>query len=162
MLYASLSPRTRADAYLRSLCEKPRRAYYWDHCHEPGHGRVRGPLCASCNTLEGGGWSYVDVPGAAAHLLRCSDCRRTRTIPSRHRARLVQARLDDSVHEPCGIPSWQRSAQPQPDGAVHLNLFCYACPAEGRVPSPWTYAVEAAEVDRLVAEFLNDASAVED
>ncbi|MCX4650226.1 MULTISPECIES: endonuclease domain-containing protein [unclassified Streptomyces] len=90
VFYASLSPRTRADAYLCCLCTQPRRAYYWDHCHEPGHGKVRGPVCAGCNTLEGGGWHYLQHPEAVPHLLRCTDCRRKNTLPARHRATLVR------------------------------------------------------------------------
>ncbi|WP_406428999.1 endonuclease domain-containing protein [Streptomyces sp. NBC_00147] len=83
VLYASLSPKTRADAYLCCLCTQPRRAYYWDHCHKPGHGKVRGPLCAGCNTLEGGGWHYLQHPEAVPHLLNCTDCRRKNTLPAR-------------------------------------------------------------------------------
>jgi hypothetical protein len=41
---------TRADGYLCRLC-RASQAFAWDHCHE--HGHVRGPLCTSCNNVEG-------------------------------------------------------------------------------------------------------------
>ncbi|MEU0386563.1 endonuclease domain-containing protein [Streptomyces chartreusis] len=81
MLYETPRRRhTRADDYLCRLCkESPAAA--WDHCHERGY--VRGPLCGSCNTREGTAAPYyfLQLEGAALHLLKCHGCLEQRTLP---------------------------------------------------------------------------------
>lgn len=86
-LYSSLLKNSQPEAFLCRMCPGPRQAVYWDHCHT--HGFVRGPVCASCNTYEGGGHRFVHRPGAVSHLLQCDGCRRDRTVPPRHQPDIV-------------------------------------------------------------------------
>lgn len=154
-LYTALSPATRADAYLYCLCQEPRRAYYWDHCHEPGHGKVRGPVCASCNTLESGGWYYLNTPGAMAHLLRCIDCRRQGTLPAQHRARLARDLLEPAAHADCVWEPRRGHARSEPDGSATVALSC----DHGRDTHRWEQVVPATDVARLVREAVQRALA---
>ncbi|MFE6162144.1 endonuclease domain-containing protein [Streptomyces sp. NPDC056486] len=152
-LYTALSPATRADAYLCCLCQEPRRAYYWDHCHELEHGKVRGPVCASCSTLESGGWYYLQTPGAMSHLLRCIDCRREGTLPAHHRARLVRDLLKPDAHTDCGREPYRDHARSEPDGSVSVALSC----DHGLVTRRWEQVVSAADVTRLVRAVVTRA-----
>ncbi|MFB7867891.1 endonuclease domain-containing protein [Streptomyces sp. NPDC056069] len=80
-----------AGGYLCVLCDPPRPAAAWDHCHD--HGLVRGPLCVSCNTMEGHGKEFLTLKGSTAHLLRCTQCRTTRTLPANHRLAALRQHL---------------------------------------------------------------------
>ncbi|MFF8321044.1 endonuclease domain-containing protein [Streptomyces bobili] len=64
----------RAANFLCAVCETARPATDWDHCHD--HGLIRGPLCGSCNTMEGQGKDFLARPGSLQHLLQCDDNRR--------------------------------------------------------------------------------------
>lgn len=81
----------RAEDYLCLLCDPPRPAAVWDHCHD--HGLVRGPLCGGCNTMEGHGKEFLTLKGATAHLLRCAQCRTRRTLPTNHRLAVLRRHL---------------------------------------------------------------------
>ncbi|MFD3998942.1 endonuclease domain-containing protein [Streptomyces sp. NPDC058583] len=80
-----------AEDYLCTLCDPPRPAAAWDHCHD--HGLIRGPLCGSCNTLEGHGKDFLTLKGSAAHLLRCTHCRTRRTLPANHQLAALRRHL---------------------------------------------------------------------
>ncbi|MFD7451813.1 endonuclease domain-containing protein [Kitasatospora sp. NPDC059827] len=101
---------TRADGYLCAVCGL-RQAVVWDHCHEPSHGYVRGPVCASCNQAERswhGIWrAFWDNGPAVRHLLECNGCRTSTTLPLRHLSALAAARLRATArHGRCaGEPS---------------------------------------------------------
>ncbi|WP_184503327.1 endonuclease domain-containing protein [Streptomyces botrytidirepellens] len=73
----------RAEDFLCAVCETPRPATNWDHCHQ--HELIRGPLCGSCNTAEGQGKEFLARKGSVQHLLRCDGCRTQRTFPLHHR-----------------------------------------------------------------------------
>ncbi|MGW7362429.1 endonuclease domain-containing protein [Streptomyces sp. NPDC054841] len=81
----------RAEDYLCTVCDPPRPAAVWDHCHE--HGLVRGPLCGSCNTMEGHGMEFLARQGSVRHLLRCEACRTLRSLPQHHRLAMLRRHL---------------------------------------------------------------------
>ncbi|MFE2302693.1 endonuclease domain-containing protein [Streptomyces sp. NPDC059445] len=90
--YARIRDRgPKASDYLCVLCDPPRPAAVWDHCHE--HGLVRGPLCGRCNTAEGQGKEFLNLKGSVAHLLRCDGCRPRRTVPPHHRLAALRRHL---------------------------------------------------------------------
>ncbi|MGW0778833.1 endonuclease domain-containing protein [Streptomyces sp. NPDC002835] len=67
--YARLRERgPRAEDFLCAMCDPARPAAVWDHCHE--HGLIRGPLCGSCNTMEGQGKDFLARKGSVRHLVR--------------------------------------------------------------------------------------------
>ncbi|KIZ14946.1 endonuclease domain-containing protein [Streptomyces natalensis] len=84
-------PGPQAGDYLCAVCETPRPATDWDHCHD--HDLIRGPLCGSCNTMEGQGKEFLTRTSALHHLLRCSTCRTQRTLPSHHRLAALRRHL---------------------------------------------------------------------
>ncbi|MER8073176.1 endonuclease domain-containing protein [Streptomyces sp. NPDC094034] len=149
-LYASLPKNAQPEMFLCRLCTSPRQAMYWDHCHE--HGFVRGPLCASCNTYEGGGHRFIDRPGAMEHLLRCKGCHRERTVPARHHPEILIRAGAIEPHGPC-------TRQPhgygrvQEDGSVILHLTCWDHPLSRR----WEVTVPAPRVQSLVRAFVEQA-----
>ncbi|MGW6405213.1 endonuclease domain-containing protein [Streptomyces sp. NPDC055134] len=121
--YEAVKRLSRADGYLCCLCAQPRRAYYWDHCHD--HTFVRGPVCAGCNTLEGHGMQFANRPGAMAHLLRCPTCRSNRTIAERHQAQLLMSKLVSSErHGTCDAPP---PSSPSP--SAHVAQPAASCAA---------------------------------
>lgn len=81
----------RADDFLCVMCDRPRPATVWDHCHE--HGLIRGPLCGSCNTMEGQGKEFLARDGSVQHLLRCEGCHHSRTLPAHHRLAALRRHL---------------------------------------------------------------------
>lgn len=81
----------RAEEYLCAVCDPPRPATTWDHCHE--HGLVRGPLCSSCNTMEGQGKDFLSRAGSVKHLLRCDGCRLRGALPAHHRLAALRRHL---------------------------------------------------------------------
>ncbi|MGP3737577.1 endonuclease domain-containing protein (plasmid) [Streptomyces sp. GDS52] len=147
-LYASLPKNSQPDAFLCVLCTGPRQAMYWDHCHE--HGFVRGPVCASCNTYEGGGYRFIDRPGAMQHLLRCKGCLRERTVPTRHHPDIVLRGLVIESHGSCAQqpPAW---GEAQEDGSVRFRLHCWG----HTPPQQWEQIVPTFQVRRLVSEFVD-------
>ncbi|MEW2558569.1 endonuclease domain-containing protein [Streptomyces griseorubiginosus] len=60
-------------------CGPTRGRHCTGHCHT--HGDVRGPVCASCNTYEGGGHRFIHRPGALRHLLLSPSHRAVHTRP---------------------------------------------------------------------------------
>lgn len=152
--YASLSKRSNADAFLCCVCPEPRRALYWDHCHE--HGFVRGPVCASCNTTEGGGWSFTDRPGGVRHLLRCTGCSRAGTLPRHHHARAIRGLVGFEPHPGCGQVPRPRWGRVQEDGSVQFELDCCQdrAPSTGASPS---VIVPAQRVQSLLRDLIERA-----
>ncbi|MFD4318977.1 endonuclease domain-containing protein [Streptomyces sp. NPDC058548] len=149
--YKALPKNSRADAFLCRLCSGPRRALYWDHCHE--HGLVRGPVCASCNTFEGGGGRFLRRPGAVGHLLECTGCRNTRTLPPRHHADVVRERYGFPSHDSCGHDPSGAWGSTLEDGSVRFRLFCYQHEQTLR----WEQTVPAEQVRSLVRDFVDQA-----
>lgn len=155
VVYASLSKRSNADAFLCCVCPAPRRALYWDHCHE--HGFVRGPVCASCNTTEAGGWSFTDRPHGVRHLLRCADCSRTGTLPPHHHARAIRNMIDFEPHPDCGQVPRPRWGRIQEDGSVRFELDCCqdrSLPAAEGL----SFVVPAQRVQSLLRSLIEGAS----
>ncbi|MGW0313999.1 endonuclease domain-containing protein [Streptomyces flavidovirens] len=153
VVHAALGKGSRADAFLCRLCPTPRRALYWDHCHE--HGFLRGPVCASCNAYEGGGWEFIRRRGGVQHLLQCTGCRRQRTLPSRHHPDAVRGLLPLSPHESCGEPAEVRHARVEDGGAVRFTLGCH----RHEPLALWEQVVPAPLVTDLVRRFVERALA---
>jgi hypothetical protein len=153
--YASLPKNAQPEAFLCRLCPHPRQALYWDHCHT--HGDVRGPVCASCNTYEGGGHRFIHRPGAIRHLLLCEGCRRDRTVPPRHHPDIVLQVFTPDPHEPCAQPPNSVWGAVLDDGSVRLQMHCWRCPSAPQ----WEQIVPATEVRQLVREFVDEALAEE-
>ncbi|MFM9702554.1 endonuclease domain-containing protein [Streptomyces galilaeus] len=91
--------------FLCADCETARRATDWDDCH--AHGLIRGPLCGSCNAMEGQGKEFLARPGSLQHLLQCDDCRTERILPPPHhrlaelRRHLHRSLLRFGARHPC-------------------------------------------------------------
>ncbi|MEV4505993.1 endonuclease domain-containing protein [Streptomyces klenkii] len=155
VLYEALGPSVRADEYLCCLCEEHRRAYYWDHCHE--HGHVRGPVCASCNTFEGGGAHFLTRSGDAGlrHLLRCEGCRQERTLPRRHHADIVAQEVHLDGHEGCTKRPHYHFGNAEPDGSVSLHLSCWHDFLEPE--QRWQQTVPSGHVRSIVRAFVEGA-----
>ncbi|MFF5372836.1 endonuclease domain-containing protein [Streptomyces sp. NPDC013187] len=156
-LYASLLKNSQPEAFLCRMCPRPRQALYWDHCH--AHGFVRGPVCASCNTYEGGGHRFIHQPGAVSHLLQCEGCRRDRTVPPRHQPDIVLQTFTADPHGPCAKRPHSAWGSMQEDGSVRFRLRCWQCPFTPQ----WEQVVPAVQVRQLVREFVDralDADAV--
>ncbi|WP_438453365.1 endonuclease domain-containing protein [Streptomyces asiaticus] len=150
-LYASLPKKSQADAFLCRLCPSPRQAMYWDHCHE--HGFVRGPVCASCNTYEGGGYRFVDQPGAVQHLLQCDGCRRARTVPPRHHPDIVLRTVVFEPHDACPQQPHHAWGEAEADGSVRFRLSCW----QHSPVHQWEQTVPPSQVRQLVQEFVDEA-----
>ncbi|MFZ4269180.1 endonuclease domain-containing protein [Streptomyces arboris] len=95
-----------ASDFLCATCPTPRPATDWDHCH--AHDLIRGPLCGSCNTKEGHGKDFLQLPGSVKHLMRCDECRLQRALPPHHRL----AALRRHLHLTWGVTGC--------DGALHM------------------------------------------
>lgn len=150
--YSSLSKNTRADAYLCCLCEEPRPAYYFDHCHQ--HDDIRGPVCASCNTYEGGGFNYLQRKGTVQHLLTCTGCRRERTLPPRHHAEIVLLTFQPEPHKGCATQPTKGYAHTEPDGSLSISIACNHWPGPNM---RWVQKVPASEVRSIVRAFVDRA-----
>ncbi|MGW7473877.1 endonuclease domain-containing protein [Streptomyces cyaneofuscatus] len=150
-LYASLLKNSQPEAFLCRLCPSPRQAMYWDHCH--AHGFVRGPVCASCNTYEGGGYRFIHRPGAVRHLLLCDGCRRDRTVPPRHQPDIVLQTFVPDPHGPCATQSHSAWGAVQEDGSIRFRMRCW----QRTSPLEWEQVVPAAQVRQLVREFVDKA-----
>jgi hypothetical protein len=124
---------------------------YWDHCH--AHGFVRGPVCASCNTYEGGGYRFIHRPGAVRHLLLCDGCRRDRTVPPRHQPDIVLQTFVPDPHGPCAKRPHSAWGAIQEDGSIRFRMHCWQCTST----SQWEQLVPAAQVRQQVREFVDKA-----
>ncbi|MFE6520849.1 endonuclease domain-containing protein [Streptomyces sp. NPDC057794] len=143
----------RADDYLCRLCQSSR-ASVWDHCH--GHDLVRGPVCASCNTLEGKGIPELLLRREAvvAHLLECSRCREERTLPLRFCSAVAAFHLAaEARHASCPVQPHVRHQGTTPSGHV-FELSCYR-----HWTKRWRVEVLAAEARELVRVFVDQALA---
>ncbi|MFI6658163.1 endonuclease domain-containing protein [Streptomyces sp. NPDC050523] len=146
--YSSLRRTHRADDYLCCLCRESR-ASIWDHCHE--HGHIRGPVCASCNTFEGKGVSFLRRDGSVQHLLECRGCREARTLPRRFHVDVVLEHLEDvERHGRCRRrPHAYRSEYVH--GVHHITLYCHGHAST----SKWTKEVSVAEAADVVRGFVD-------
>ncbi|MET7571263.1 endonuclease domain-containing protein [Streptomyces sp. NPDC005492] len=154
------SPRvrgTRADDYLCRLCAETRAAA-WDHCHD--HGFVRGPLCGSCNTLEGKSSpsSFLErQEGAVLHLLQCLGCLECRTLPGRYHVDIAQRHLEATERHRhrgrrCGRRTWVNHVE-LAHGVHRFELECWW---HGET---WTKDVTVPETVALVRDFVCSALA---
>ncbi|WP_329347197.1 endonuclease VII domain-containing protein [Streptomyces sp. NBC_01261] len=153
--YKSLPKNSQPDAFLCVLCPSPRQAMCWDHCHE--HGFVRGPVCASCNTYEGGGYQFINRPGAVQHLLRCDGCRREGMVPPRHQPDVVLRTFVFDPHDSCTQPPRYPWGAVEGDGSIRFRLHCW----HHTSPYRWEQAVPASQVRLLVSEFVDKTLAAE-
>ncbi len=143
-----------AEGFLCVLCPTPRPASFWDHCHTPGHGLVRGPVCASCNGKERHGKEYLEASGSVRHLLRCDRCREQHTLPQHHWAGAVRRHLhDQAVPEDC---EWPRHAEvrltPRADGGYDYVLHCWTTGSRRGVGT-----VTAAEARQIISSLVRAA-----
>ncbi|MFD5110559.1 endonuclease domain-containing protein [Streptomyces cinereoruber] len=141
----------RADDYLCRLCQSSR-ASVWDHCHE--HDLVRGPVCASCNTIEGMGTPayLLRREEVVEHLLECGRCRSERTLPARFHAAVAQLHLEAEVrHASCPVRPHVRHRNTTQAGHV-FDLYC------GRHwTKKWRQEVSDTEALELVHVFVDQA-----
>ncbi|MFD0007133.1 endonuclease domain-containing protein [Streptomyces sp. NPDC127178] len=148
--------RTRADDYLCRMCAQTRAAA-WDHCH--AHGLVRGPLCGSCNTLEGKSspHSFLEQEGTVQHLLECSGCLERRTLPGRYHVAIAQKHLEATERHRHRSRRCQRRTRARhvelAHGAHHFELECW------RHSATWTKNVMVPETAALVRNFVDHALA---
>ncbi|MEV7282647.1 endonuclease domain-containing protein [Streptomyces sp. NPDC093111] len=143
----------RADDYLCRLCQSSR-ASVWDHCH--GHDLVRGPVCASCNTLEGKGIPELLLrrEEVVAHLLECSRCREERTLPLRFHAAVAGFHLEaEARHASCPVQPRVRHRGTTTSGHV-FDLYC-----DRHWTKRWKEEVSTAEAHELVRAFVDQALA---
>ncbi|MFE6892007.1 endonuclease domain-containing protein [Streptomyces sp. NPDC057694] len=143
--------RTRADDYLCCLC-KESQASAWDHCH--GHGYVRGPLCGSCNTRECKATPerFLQLDGAALHLLECRGCLEQRILPRRFHLGVVLAHLEQTErHGRCRRRPFAREVE-YLHGVHQFQLECFGWHAKN---SNWTKSVTVSEVHALVRAFVD-------
>ncbi|MFF9786308.1 endonuclease domain-containing protein [Streptomyces nigrescens] len=145
----------RAAEYLCRLCGA-RRAYVWDHCHQPTHQYVRGPLCTSCNTTEGRGpeAAFLQRDGAARYLLHCPGCRRDRSLPDHHYAAVAGAHLAQTERR-CRLCTAPPTVTPVPGadltrGPLRYTLTCSRHPWE----TPWTASVPADQARAIVTDLV--------
>lgn len=150
VLHGSLTKKE-ADGFLCCLCPSPRRALYWDHCHT--HGFVRGPVCASCNTFEGGGWGFIRREGGVQHLLRCTGCHQARTLPPRHHADVVKEATVFASHGSCPHRPYVRWGRTAEDGSVMFELSCSRHTKNG-TEVHWHHSIPAAQVADMVRAFV--------
>lgn len=145
--YAAVKWMSRADDFLCCLCQQPRRANYWDHCHD--HEFVRGPVCASCNTHEGHGLAFAHRPGAIAHLMRCPACDAARTIELRHQRAIVQDHFRSERHTKCSFEPSVESLTLRPRGGVDVTLYCFGHGTR------WDRQMSPAEHRALIDQFIS-------
>ncbi|MEV7568764.1 endonuclease domain-containing protein [Streptomyces tanashiensis] len=144
-----------AQGYLCTLCDPPRPAAVWDHCHD--HGLIRGPLCAGCNTMEGHGKDFLTLQGSTAHLLRCALCRTRRTLPTNHRL----AALRRHLHRERGTPGcdWPLHMCVTLIDAGSSGFDCTVrCPGEQRSRSV-AFHLTPEEADRIQARAVEEGLA---
>lgn len=128
---------------------------YWDHCHE--HGFIRGPVCASCNTYEGGGYQFTNRPGALQHLLQCDGCRREGVVPPRHQPEVVLGTFVLDPHGSCTHPPRYPWGAVEGNRSIRFRLQCW----HHTSPYQWEQVVPASQVRLLVSEFVEKALAAE-
>ncbi|MFD3422078.1 hypothetical protein [Streptomyces decoyicus] len=109
----------------------------------------RRPLCASCNTFEGKGISFLDRPGAVQHLLQCTSCDSGRTLPARFQADVARAAVErEERHGKCRSRPY---AVLDPAADAESLVFRLRCRSHG---TAWTKQMTAAAVADLVAAFV--------
>ena len=150
MQYTSLPKTTRAADYLCRLCTDDRRAYYWDHCHD--HGYVRGPVCASCNTFEGGGMDFLTREGGILHLLECTGCRNERVLPRRHREGIARQLAEDARHDGCAARPYGRLLDHK-GTTLRFELTCHG----HTDPVQWEQEVSGTQVTKLTRQLIDEA-----
>jgi hypothetical protein len=141
---------TRADSYLCRLC-RAIQAFAWDHCHD--HGHVRGPLCTSCNNVEGKAApdTFLQSEDGALHLLQCRDCHEQRTLPRRFHLEVIRAHLKRTErHGSCHREPYVDEAE-HTHGVYRFQLQCSGWHAKGT----WTRNVTASEATALVEAFVD-------
>ncbi|CAM5296143.1 endonuclease domain-containing protein [Streptomyces diastaticus] len=109
--------------YLCAMCETSRPATDWDHCH--GHDLIRGPLCGSCNTLEGQGKEFLARPGSLQYLMQCDGCRARRTLPAHHRLAALRRHLHVAWGiQKCDWPLHMHVIIEGVDGGYDCTIYC--------------------------------------
>ncbi|MGA6160508.1 endonuclease domain-containing protein [Stenotrophomonas sp. NPDC087984] len=147
----------RAGDYLCVMCETPRPATDWDHCHQ--HGMVRGPLCGSCNTMEGQGMEFLARKGSVQHLMRCDGCRTRRTIPVHHRLAVLRLYL----HRKWGAHGcdWPMHMCVTINEVDEGGYDCTVrCPGQGSSGSR-SLRLTASETERILSLMLEDDGTTE-
>ncbi|WP_180685607.1 endonuclease domain-containing protein [Streptomyces gossypiisoli] len=140
----------RAEDYLCAVCDPPRPAAAWDHCHE--HGLIRGPLCGSCNTMEGQGKDFLARDGSVQHLLRCDGCRLSRTLPAHHRLAALRRHLhhEHGVQD-CDWPMHGCVTITETDNGYECRV---RCPGQ-RQRHPGT-RLTTSEVEHILSRVMNE------
>ncbi|MEV1085836.1 endonuclease domain-containing protein [Streptomyces sp. NPDC050211] len=122
--YNAVRGGTTAEDYLCAVCDPPRQAAFWDHCHD--HGHVRGPLCASCNTMERAGTDFLTHTGSVAHLLECRGCLQQRSLPRHHHLQIVRNHLHATKrHQRCDMPATACVKITAQGDVLHCVLRCW-------------------------------------
>lgn len=116
--------------FLCAVCKPARPATDWDHCH--AHGLIRGPLCGSCNTMEGQGKEFLAQPGSLQHLLRCDGCRAQRSLPPHHRLAVLRRHLHLTWGaKGCDWPMHMHVILEEADGGYDCTVRCSRPAAAG-------------------------------
>ncbi|MGW1601401.1 endonuclease domain-containing protein [Streptomyces eurythermus] len=140
----------RAEDYLCAVCDPPRPAAAWDHCHE--HGLIRGPLCGSCNTKEGQGKDFLARAGSVRHLLRCNGCRLSRTLPAHH----TLAALRRHLHREHGVQDCDWPMH----GCVTItevdNGYEYRVRCPGQRQRPRGTQLTTSEAEHILTRVMNE------
>ncbi|WP_189308421.1 endonuclease domain-containing protein [Streptomyces albospinus] len=109
--------------FLCAVCETARPATDWDHCH--AHGLIRGPLCVSCNTMEGQGKEFLARPGSVQYLLHCDGCRAQRSLPPHHRLAALRRHLHlTRGAQGCDWPMHMHVTLEEADGGYDFTVHC--------------------------------------
>jgi hypothetical protein len=139
-----------AEDYLCAVCEQPRPAAAWDHCHE--HGLIRGPLCGSCNTMEGQGKEFLVRKGSVQHLLRCDSCRRSRSMPAHHRLAALRRHLHRKHGiQGCASPMHFCVSITETDSGFQCRVCCF-----GQRSFPSDIHLTASEAERILARVMDE------
>ncbi|WP_030931976.1 endonuclease domain-containing protein [Streptomyces sp. NRRL B-24720] len=136
--------------YLCAVCDPPRPAAAWDHCHE--HGLIRGPLCGSCNTMEGQGKEFLSRKGSVRHLLRCNDCRRSRTMPVHHRLAALRRHLhNEHGVQDCDWPMHFCVSVVESDSGYECRIRC-----PGQRSGYSDIRLSASETESILSRVMNE------
>ncbi|MGY9066897.1 endonuclease domain-containing protein [Streptomyces sp. CAS3] len=109
--------------FLCAVCKTARPAKDWDHCHT--HGLIRGPLCGSCNTMEGQGKEFLARPGSLQHLLQCDNCRTERSLPPHHKLAALRRHLHLARGaQGCDWPLHMHVTVEETDGGYGCTVHC--------------------------------------
>ncbi|MFD5013765.1 endonuclease domain-containing protein [Streptomyces chartreusis] len=109
--------------FLCVICTTARPATDWDHCH--AHDLIRGPLCGSCNTMEGQGKEFLARPGSLHHLFQCDGCRAQHSLPPHHRLAALRRYLHRTWGvEGCDWPMHMHVSLEEADGGYDCTVRC--------------------------------------